>query len=71
LLLLVLGPAVWSIRRQFGFAVLFAALFFVNIIPESMLEQQAGTLFFGFFYSLILFAADKRCLTPLKAPPLT
>lgn len=69
LLLLVLVPAVWGLRKQFGFVVLFALLFLLNIIPESMLEVQAGTLFLGFFYSLILLSIDRRCLTPLKAPP--
>lgn len=71
LLLLIFFPAASAMRNQFGFAVLFALLFFLNILPESMLERQDGTLFFGFFYSLILFAIDRRCLSPLKAPPLS
>jgi glycosyltransferase involved in cell wall biosynthesis len=70
IILLIFGPAVWAIRKRFGFAAVFALLFFVNIVPESMFEVQAGTLFFGFFYSLILFAFDRNCLSPLKAPPL-
>lgn len=71
LLLVVFYPAAWSLRKQYGFAVLFALLFFLNIVPESMFERQDGTLFFGYFYSLILFTIDRRCLTPLKAPPLS
>jgi hypothetical protein len=45
-------------------------LFLFNCLPESMLEVQAGTLYFGFFYSLLLLSANRSCLTPLKAPPL-
>jgi O-antigen ligase len=70
LLIIVLGPVIWGIRVRYGFAVLFGLLFFVNCLPESMLEVQAGTLFFGFFYSLFLLSASRNCLTPLKAPPL-
>jgi O-antigen ligase len=70
LLLLIFYPAAWALRKQFGFAVLFAGLFFLNIIPESMFEVQAGVLFFGIFYSLILFSAERNCLTPLKAPSI-
>jgi O-antigen ligase len=70
LLCIVLLPILWSIRRQYGFAILFFSLFLLNCLPESMLEVQAGTLFFGLFYSLFLQSADRRCLTPLKAPPL-
>ena len=62
---LVLLPA---FRDRLGFSVLFALLFLLNIIPESRLEVQAGVIFFGFFYSLILFSVDRRCLAPLEAP---
>jgi O-antigen ligase len=71
LLLLIFFPAAWALRNQYGFVVLFALLLFLNLLPESMFERQDGTLFFGFFYSLILFAIDRRSLTPLKAPPLS
>lgn len=70
LLLIVLGPVLWGVRVRYGFAVLFGLLFFLNCLPESMLEVQAGTLFFGLFYSLFLFSADRTTLSPLKAPPL-
>jgi O-antigen ligase len=70
LLLIVLGPVLWGLRVRYGFAVIFGLLFFINCLPESMLEVQAGTLFFGFFYSLFLLSASRNCLTPLKAPPL-
>lgn len=70
LLLIIIGPLLLGIRRQYGFVVLFFSLFLLNCFPESMLEVQAGALFFGLFYSLFLYSVDKRCLTPLKAPPL-
>jgi O-antigen ligase len=71
LLALILIPIVWGIRKQFGFVSLLGMLFLLNMLPESMLETQAGTLFYGLVYSLVLFAADKQCLLPLKAPKLT
>lgn len=54
----------WSIRKRFGFGALLTILLLFNFIPESMLQVQAGTLFFGFFYSLVLFAADRKLLSP-------
>lgn len=54
----------WGIRKRFGFVVLFTAILVFNFIPESMLQLQAGTVFIGFFYSLVLFAADQRVLSP-------
>lgn len=55
---------VWSVRRRFGFAALLVTLLVFNFIPESMLQVQAGTLFFGFFFSFILFAADTAVISP-------
>jgi O-antigen ligase len=54
----------WSVRSRYGFCALLTILLAFNFIPESMLQTQAGTLFMGFFYSLILFAADKKVLSP-------
>lgn len=71
LLLLFALPTVWAIRTQFGFLVLFASLFLLNIVPESMFQLQAGVTFFSFFYSLILFSIDRRCLSPMNAPPIS
>lgn len=69
-LIIVAGPIVWGLRTRYGFAVLFGLLFLLNCLPESMFETQAGTLYFGFFYSLFLLSANRNCLTPLKASPL-
>ncbi|HTF05778.1 MAG TPA: O-antigen ligase family protein [Bacteroidia bacterium] len=59
-----LAAFVVAVRTRFGFLALFTMLLVFNFIPESMLQVQAGTLFMGFFYSLILFAADKKVLSP-------
>jgi len=64
LLGILLGSFTWAIRRRFGFAALLTVLIAFNFIPESMLQVQAGTLFFGFFFSFILFAADPAVLSP-------
>ncbi|MDQ3108536.1 MAG: O-antigen ligase family protein [Bacteroidota bacterium] len=70
LLLLFIAPIVYGLRRQFGFLVLTAALIFLNFLPESMLESQAGVIFMSFFYCLILFSIDRTVLLPMKAPPI-
>lgn len=61
-----LGAFTISVRRRFGFAALMAVLIVFNFIPESMLQVQAGTLFVGFFFSFILFAADTAVLSPKR-----
>jgi len=71
LLLLFVVPTLSAIRNQFGFLVLFTSLVLLNIIPESMFQLQAGVIFFSFFYSLILFSIDRKCLSPMKAPPIS
>jgi O-antigen ligase len=70
LLLLLLLPIVYGLRRQFGFLVLTASLIFLNFAPEAMLESQAGVIFVSFFYCLILFSIDRTVLLPMKAPPI-
>jgi O-antigen ligase len=55
---------VWSVRRRYGFAALLTLLIAFNFLPESMLQVQAGTMFFGFFFSFILFAADPAVISP-------
>ena len=59
-----LAAFIWCVRRRFGFGALLTALLVFNFIPESMLQIQAGTLFAGFFYCFILFAADTAVLSP-------
>lgn len=61
---ILLAALVISIRMQFGFGALLSVLIGFNFIPESMLQMQAGTLFTGFFYSLVLFSIDRKLLSP-------
>jgi O-antigen ligase len=53
-----------AVRRRYGFAALLTVLLAFNFIPESMLQLQAGTFFFGFFFSFILFTADTAVISP-------
>jgi O-antigen ligase len=53
-----------AVRRRYGFAALLTVLLAFNFIPESMLQLQAGTFLFGFFFSFILFAADTAVISP-------
>jgi O-antigen ligase len=47
----------------------FILLMVFNFLPESMLETQAGSMYFGFFNSLLLFSAAPALslLRPLKS----
>ena len=62
-----LGAFTISVRRRYGFAALLAVLLAFNFIPESMLQRQSGTLFMGFFFAFILFAADTAVLSPKRS----
>jgi O-antigen ligase len=53
LVVLTLGPVVFGIFRKNGLAVLFGLLIILNFAVESMLQTQAGTLFFVFFFALL------------------
>lgn len=55
-----------AVRRRYGFAALLTLLLAFNFIPESMLQLQAGTFLFGFFFSFILFAADTAVISPKR-----
>lgn len=59
-----LAGFITSVRNRFGFGALLTVLLVFNFIPESMLQLQAGTLFVGFFYSLVLFSIDRKLLSP-------
>jgi O-antigen ligase len=53
LAVLTLGPLIYGIFRKNGLAVLFGLLMILNFAVESMLQTQAGTLFFVFFFALL------------------
>jgi hypothetical protein len=40
--------------------VFFVALIALNFLPESMLETQAGVMFYAFFNSILVFSEPAR-----------
>ncbi len=71
LLVLVLGflmPTIYSFKRNSLLYLLFLVLAGFHFLVESMLERQAGVVFYAFFNSLLFYFAiekDKR-LNPLE-----
>jgi O-antigen ligase len=51
----LLIPLSISLRQKNGVYMLFLLLLMLNFVPESMLETQAGVMFYGFFNSLLCF----------------
>lgn len=54
LLSLTFGLAVWAIIKRHYLALLFSILIILNFLVESMLQSQAGFIFFLFFSCLLL-----------------
>lgn len=50
--LMFIGPFIYFRGRLEPLAASFLVLTFISFLTESMLERQAGVLFFSFFYSL-------------------
>lgn len=48
-------PGIIAIKNRNWIYFFFVSLLMFNFIPESSLETQAGTMFYGFFNSLIFF----------------
>ncbi len=55
LCLLLLAPIKSALRNKDYVLIFFLVIFSINILFESMLEVQAGVLFFAFFLSLLMF----------------
>jgi O-antigen ligase len=53
LVLMLLVPAAGAVKTRTWPLFFFILLFAINILVESMLELEAGVLFFSFFYSLL------------------
>gem|GEM_PF-1095214 len=64
LLALTIGVILWAIRARVGIIVIVGGLLTINMIPESMLQLQAGTMYVGFLYSILLFSADRKVFLP-------
>lgn len=58
LLLMLVLPAIYALRRQKWIYLFFLVIFSLNMLVESMLEVQAGVVFYAFFN--MLFLADEK-----------
>lgn len=56
LLVVLLFPMYFAIKTENYIYMAFLLIMIINFIPESMLETQAGTMFYGFFNSLLCFS---------------
>jgi O-antigen ligase len=56
LLLHFLYPLMVAFKNKNIIYILFLLIIFINFIPESMLETQAGVMFFAFFNSILCFS---------------
>ena len=54
LLILTLGTGIWAMIKKNYLALLFSILIILNFLVESMLQAQAGFIFFLFFSCLLL-----------------
>lgn len=48
-------PLFLAIKRKRFVYIMFIVILLLNFLTESMLEQQAGTMFYGLFNSLLMF----------------
>jgi hypothetical protein len=53
-------PAVAAFRRKDYIYFFFIILFSMNILVESMFENQAGVVFYAFFNSLLFWSIPIR-----------
>ena len=56
-------PAFWSLKKQNSLYFVFIFIFALNILFESMLENQAGVVFYAFF-NAFLFSKSVGASTP-------
>mgnify|MGYP000601294100 CR=1 FL=1 len=64
MMMYLLYPATKSRFRTNSVYIGFLILVLINLLPESMLETQAGVVYYAFFNSLLFFNLDK--IVPLK-----
>ncbi|MBK6835106.1 MAG: hypothetical protein IPG89_12865 [Bacteroidetes bacterium] len=58
LLIQTLGFLIYGFVKRNIWTLLFGLLIIVNFLVESMLQTEAGNLFFVFFYCLIISVKD-------------
>ena len=55
LVLCLMIPAYYSFKEKYFLFLAFVGIAGLNFLFESMLERQAGVIYFAFFYSLLYF----------------
>lgn len=60
LLLHLFLPLIDSLRKKNIIYFLFLIIIIINFLPESMLETQAGVMFFAFFNSILCFSFNNQ-----------
>lgn len=61
--IILLGPLIRAVRKKDAFLTSFLLLTFVSFLTESMFERQAGSLWFGCFYALLVVIQSQRLNT--------
>ncbi len=59
LVLCLVIPAYYSFKEKYFLFFAFVAIAGLNFLFESMLERQAGVIYFAFFYSLLYFNLNR------------
>ncbi len=59
LVLMLVMPAIYAIRNKMWIYLFFLVIFSLNLMVESMLEVQAGVVYYAFFNALF-FASEKK-----------
>lgn len=55
LVLCLLIPAYYSLKEKYFLFIAFVGIAGLNFLFESMLERQAGVIYFAFFYAILFF----------------
>ena len=56
----LLFPLGYAVKTSNSIYILFILILMLNFLPESMLETQAGVMFYAFFNSLLCFSDNKQ-----------
>jgi O-antigen ligase len=64
LILCLLLPLGFAFKAGNGIYIFFIFIIILNFLPESMLEGQAGVMFYAFFNSLFCFSSTPKSLIP-------
>ncbi|MCO6499778.1 MAG: O-antigen ligase family protein [Vicingus serpentipes] len=56
LILILISPLIWSFKQKHYVYVFFLLLILLNALTESILERQAGVIFYAFFNALFFSA---------------